>query len=583
MRLKAKHNQLPDEFLKPLNLTNDDLKTGLKLPLNAYTGTLRASFNELYDNLQGFSICSTGQLFILQLIHDLQEIPTLEMVSANTDAVMYTIEEEYQEQALKVLDDWQKLTGLELEEDKIVKIIMRDINNYVSVVQVNNDDYEVHYKGGEFRGKHEFKWDKEQKVFHYEFKDALANNSMTIVSEALLKKLLFDIPVEETINNCNDIFRFQMISHLGGTYEKCVQETPNGDIELQRNNRIYAGLKPSGTIIKVKPDGRRDSLADCPDNPIVDNANKCTIDMIDKKWYIRVARQKVEDFMGTNKKILKGRMKQMKKEELIEEVDRLNKLLEEKGTTPTTSCTEEHVKLLKKINELRKYVREYEFKLDMTMDEKHGGGDYSSINQLYDCIQEGCLAVGLDFSFECTDEIRFEREIMKPSVGSPRHLAEVRCIATLQDIDTGCSKEYVILGAGSDTIDKSLSGAETLAFRKWFTMNFTPKGRYDWDNDIPEEVSENETSREPKVPTYIPEKAKQEVKEEVVATEQHEDSDKEDIDKIVDTIMEIRSLMDDDSYAKAQLEELQKGVLGSPEILALKLVVENRLATLKGE
>ena len=35
--MKAKHGELPYEFLKPLSLTNDDLKLGLKLPLNAYT------------------------------------------------------------------------------------------------------------------------------------------------------------------------------------------------------------------------------------------------------------------------------------------------------------------------------------------------------------------------------------------------------------------------------------------------------------------------------------------------------------------------------------------------------------------
>ena len=37
MRMKAKRNELTDDFLKPLNLTNNDLKIGLKLPLNAYT------------------------------------------------------------------------------------------------------------------------------------------------------------------------------------------------------------------------------------------------------------------------------------------------------------------------------------------------------------------------------------------------------------------------------------------------------------------------------------------------------------------------------------------------------------------
>lgn len=37
MRMKAKKGQLTEDFLKPLGLTNDDLKSSLKLPLNAYT------------------------------------------------------------------------------------------------------------------------------------------------------------------------------------------------------------------------------------------------------------------------------------------------------------------------------------------------------------------------------------------------------------------------------------------------------------------------------------------------------------------------------------------------------------------
>ena len=135
-----------------------------------------------------------------------------------------------------------------------------DNTNYAEIVQTGDNDYEVHYKGGDLtRGEHNFKWNKEKKIFEYSFKDSLKSNSMSIVSEAILKFLLFDMPIRETIEKCNDIFRFQIISHLGSTYEKCVQESPDGDIERQRNNRIYASNVPRGTIIKVNPDGRRDS------------------------------------------------------------------------------------------------------------------------------------------------------------------------------------------------------------------------------------------------------------------------------------------------------------------------------------
>lgn len=83
-RMKAKHEQLSQEFLDSIGVTNKDLNGGLKLPINAYTGALRAKFNQLFDNLQGFSICMTCQLLMIQLINDLQKVPTLKMVEANT-------------------------------------------------------------------------------------------------------------------------------------------------------------------------------------------------------------------------------------------------------------------------------------------------------------------------------------------------------------------------------------------------------------------------------------------------------------------------------------------------------------------
>ena len=212
------------------------------------------------------------------------------------DAVQFFIDSDYKQQAQEILDNWQKHTGFELEEDNIVKMIARDVNNYAEIVQIGDNNYEVHYKGGELtRGEHEFKWNKEKKTFEYSFKDSLKSNSLSIVSESILKFLLFNIPIRETIEKCNDIFRFQMISHLGSTYEKCVQESENGDIELNHNNRIYAGKVPCGTIMKVKSNGRRDSLANCPPNPIVDNANNCTIEDINKEWYIEFAQEKANE------------------------------------------------------------------------------------------------------------------------------------------------------------------------------------------------------------------------------------------------------------------------------------------------
>ena len=642
MRMDAKHGKLTKEFLEPLGLTNDDLKDGLKLPINAYTGALRAVFNKLYDPLQGFSICTTGQLLILQLIHDLQEIPTIEMVSANTDAVMYTIEEEYKELAHKVLEDWQIHTGLELEEDKIVKIIMRDVNNYAEIVQKGDNNYEVHYKGGELtRGNHKFIWNKEKKTFEYSFSDSLKSNSMSIVSEALLKFLLFDIPIRTTIEKCDDIFRFQIISHLGSTYDKIVQESEDCDLVLQRNNRIYAGKKKSGNIVKVKPNGRRDSLANCPPNPIVDNSNKCKIEDINKEWYIEFAEKKANDFLGVK------RLEEYKKDELIEKAnnygidfdkkikksdlieliknhekqltnkleydtitnERRNELmtkqelevklqetndrleqslsqneklvekLKEKENNKMNISMEDltndnlcKVSLLKKLNEFRKKVRERKFVFDKELPNNLGGGEYYSIDQFYNAVQEIALEVGLDFTFETTDLVQFDKELTKPSGKLPIHVATVCTVATFTDIDTGYEKEYVTIAQGSDTIDKAIASASSMAFRNWFYKNFTPKDmKEDELDDKPEEQSK------PKVPVYVPEQKTEEIKKEVVKQVQQEESDKEDIKEICENIMKIKEKTNNPDYGESTLQRLMSGSLSSADIMEIDLKIKNKM------
>ena len=632
MRMAAKHNKLSQEFLDSLNVTNSDIKDGLKLIINSYTGTLRAEFNALNDPLQGVSICFTGQCLLLQLGYDLMQIPTVHLSRFNTDAVEVSVEEEYVDEVYRVVHEWENLTNLEMEDDKIVKLVARDINNYTGIYKVK-DGYEVHYKGSDLtRGEHEFKWNKEKKIFEYSFKDSLKSNSMSIVSEALLKFLLFNIPIRDTIEKCDDIFRFQIISHLGSTYERMVQESGSGDIELQRNNRIYAGKKPSGNILKVKSNGHRDSLANCPPNPVVDNANECTIGDVNKEWYIQFAEEKANAFLGVKK------LDDYKKEELLEMADDLgldidkktkksdiiemiknnkrnevsematkqeleekleksmeqnekliNKLkdMEERQKSMTQITSEQLdnstlccLSLYKKINTFRKKVREREFIFDKELPNNLGGGEYYSIDQFYNAVQDICLEIGLDFTFETTRLIQFDKELTKPSNKLPIHVATVETLATFTDIDTGAIKQYITIAQGSDTIDKAVASASSMAFRNWFYKNFTPKNMNEEEMEKEESV---EKSAEPKVPVYVPESRKEEIKKEVVKQKQQEESDDEDVKAICENIMKIREVGTDkdgndlSEYGAKTLEKIMSGTLTSADLLEIDLKVKNKM------
>lgn len=582
MRIKAKHNQLSDDFLKPLGLTNDDLKVGLKLPLNAYTGTLRAPFNPLYDNLCGFSICITGQLLILQLIHDLQKIPTLEMVEANTDAVEFYIDTYYVKDAEKVLQEWQDYTGLELEKDDVVKIIARDVNNFVEIVRIGDNDYEVHYKGSLFTGKHNFVWNKELKKFEYSFKDDLKSNSLTICAEAILKNLLFGVPVEDTINKCDDIFRFQMISHLGSTYEKCVLEYPDGvQEELQRNNRIYAGItKNDCKIYKIKGD-RKDSLANCPPNPIVDNKNEISIEMVNKKWYIKYAKQKISDFVGRKDIYMEEKLEKLKKDELIEMI---KKSKPSDDTAPIGAS--DNALLAQKIQKLRKAIRERNFILDKELPKNLGGGEVYSIEQIYTAIQEECYNVGLDFAFEVVDLIRFDIKAFTPMTGAPQHIATIKCQITLTDIDSGCNKVYTMISQGSDSIDKAVNAASTYALRNWFNKTFTPcifngvKSEFTQVSSSPVNIDANVNDAQlsnPTTKTFVaPAKKENIVKE--ITKEPQKDATSDDFDEVVDLIHKLRELTGNPDIGQKTMNLLIDGNISDVELLNTKLKLENAIA-----
>lgn len=594
MRMTAKKGLLEDSFLAPLGLTNKEVNIGLKLPLNAYTGALRAKFNKLYDNLQGFSICTTGQLVILQLIHDLEKIPTVEMISANTDAVMFEVAPEYKEETDKLIHELEKLTGLEMEEDNIVRIVMRDVNNYCELLQTGDNEYAINYKGTDFKADSILKnmkliWNKDNQNWDTKFEDAIKVNSLSICGEAMLKYLLLDIPVEETINNCNDIFRFQLINHTGSTYDKVIVEYDDGEcIELQKNNRIYSGKGKSGMIYKIKEDGRKDSLAMCPQNPVIDNNNEFTIDKLNKVWYINYTKQKINDFKKEGNVFMEEKLEKLKKDELIELVrDYMSK--ENTDSTTYDNCEMNPMsRLFTKIQKLREFIRNRNFVLDCELPGNLGATEYASIEQYYQAIQEGCLQVGLDFSFETSEMYSFDLGAFKPATGSPQNIATVECLFTLTDIDTGLYKEYRTYAQGSDTLDKAVNGATTYAFRNWFNKNFSPciwngvKQTFgDEGANVSLDVAQDVVKTEAAPRVFVTPNKKEEIKKEIVSTPQKTENNP-DVVLLTSLIYEYRELIGDDSAGANKLAAIANGEYDDVKLTAWITSFQNAIDSKKG-
>ena len=257
----------------------------LKLVANTTYGAMLNKYNDLYDPLMGRSVCISGQLFLLEMSqHLIKECPSLKVVQLNTDGIMVSFDESEYSKVLEITKEWEQRTQFELEEDKIKRIVQKDVNNYVEIPL----DGKPKIKGGYLvRGI------APAGAFNI-------NNNATIVAKAIVDYFTLGTEVEITIGECNDIFQFQLIAKAGSKYREAYHLIDGKKESVQKVNRVYAtNDKRYGKLFKIKAEN--DSTAKIemlPEHCIIDNDNKLTIDSVDKSWYIDLAKKRINDFLG---------------------------------------------------------------------------------------------------------------------------------------------------------------------------------------------------------------------------------------------------------------------------------------------
>lgn len=260
----------------------------LKLVANTTYGAMLNKYNDLYDPLMGRSVCITGQLFLLELSqHLIAECSTLRIVQLNTDGIMVSFDESEYDKVLAITKEWETRTRFELEEDRIKRIVQKDVNNYV----------EIPYEGDpKIKGGYLVRGIAPAGAFNI-------NNNATIVAKAIVDYFVHGTPAEETINTCNDIFAFQLIAKAGSKYKEAYHLVDGKQEPVQKVNRVYATTDERyGKLFKVKAEN--DSTAkieSLPEHCIIDNDNKLTIEAVDKSWYIELAKKRINDFLGIQK------------------------------------------------------------------------------------------------------------------------------------------------------------------------------------------------------------------------------------------------------------------------------------------
>lgn len=245
-----------------------------KIVLNGTYGAMKDKYNNLYDPRQANNVCVGGQLLLLDLIEKLEDY--CDLVQANTDGILVKLRGN-REQVENICHEWEERTGMVLEFDEFVKVIQRDVNNYIIVAA----DGSYKSKGAVVKKLNSLDYDR------------------AIVNEAVVNYFVKDIPVEKTILECDELIKFQQIVKVSSNYNYAL----HGNKQLNdKTLRVFASQDiTDGGVFKVKTGGNPEKFADTSTNCFIINEDingmKCP-KKLDKEFYINLAKKRVDQFLG---------------------------------------------------------------------------------------------------------------------------------------------------------------------------------------------------------------------------------------------------------------------------------------------
>lgn len=258
-----------------LKKTNKKLSDAYKLVLNTTYGCYKYEYCNLLDPRMANNICIGGQVMLVDLLENLE--PYCKLVQSNTDGIIIIPTDE--DKVKEVVKDWEERTKMVMEISYGVKIVQKDVNNYV----FKKEDGSIKAVGGYVR----------------QYKPRDLRRTLSIIDKALVEHLINDVSIEEYIHSNNDPLDYQIVSKVGKTYDRVFFESDGVQTPTNFVNRAFAGFK-SGRLYKQKEGKNKEMVANHPSNTFIWDKDVSDLDMslIDKQWYIDMTYKRLNDYMG---------------------------------------------------------------------------------------------------------------------------------------------------------------------------------------------------------------------------------------------------------------------------------------------
>lgn len=251
------------------------LQAPLKLVLNSTYGVMKDPGNDLFDPLQANRVCVYGQLLLLDLMERLE--PHCQIIQSNTDGILIKL---HRDSDYDLIDDvcyeWEQRTGMTLEFEEYRRVFQKDVNNYIIV---------------DAEGKYKSKGAYVKKLNPLDY-------DLPILNQALVQYMVHDTPIEQTINACNRLIDFQLVTKISGKFAH-IQH--GEEILKEKTIRVFASKdkRDQGVTKFSIRTGKPVKISNSPLHCFINNGDVTELpvpDKLDRKWYINFAYKRLNDF-----------------------------------------------------------------------------------------------------------------------------------------------------------------------------------------------------------------------------------------------------------------------------------------------
>lgn len=221
----------------------DSRNNTYKIVINSAFGVLKAEHSTIFDPINNTMICIMGQLYLL-FFSDIVSPYVDTFVQSNTDGVYFELKEGVNMEDLdNAIQQWQELTGINMEAEHANITVQPNVNNYMLGSQQADGSVKFKMKGA---------WISQMESTIDKHETGEKTYNIWIIGKLITNLIAHQKSYETTFKENPELWKYAISLRLQGGYDRLLEIDSWSKESLEIKAKTVNYNAPQGRIVKNK-------------------------------------------------------------------------------------------------------------------------------------------------------------------------------------------------------------------------------------------------------------------------------------------------------------------------------------------